>query len=97
MGAITTTRGAGQPRMLRMKRVVTAVRIDWSRSSLTTRRCRSLRLSGSTVSKSVPQYRHRRAMALIDSPQAGHFLVSPQAESGASTAAFSALGALSQP
>ncbi len=74
------------------------LRVDCSRSSLTARLCRSLMLSGLTVSKSVPQYRHRSAIALIVSPQAGHFLVSPQADSGVSAgAAFSPFGAFSQP
>ena len=68
--------------MLRMKSETTTPRVVRSRSSLITRPRRSLMLSGLTVSKSVPQYRHRRAIALIFSPQAGHFLVSPQAESG---------------
>ena len=55
--------------------------------------------SGSTVSKSVPQYRQRRAMALIVSLQAGQTFVSPQAERGAwsASSSFFRLGALEQP
>src|SRR5690349_15256239 len=74
-----------------LKLFVCSPRIAWTR--------RSAVVSGSTEPKSVPQYRQRRAMDLIVSPQAGHFFVSPQAESGVCTdcSDLSIAGALLQP
>ena len=87
--------GARQPRMLRTNSATTMLRVDLQPLLLDDPLVQILELSGSTVSNSVPQYRHRSAIALIVSPQAGHFLVSPQADSGVSAgAAFSAFGAL---